>query len=267
MKKNLLLLLLPIAYIILGFLISDLVPLPIVNLLFTFPFFEILILLLAVFVFWQIFKNNGVKISLVLFIPIYLLLLVGVFFLSREIFGFLWLTGANNMISARERGQQDETIKVGKINKVGNSINYECQKCGYKITFPNDWGYEEGGYDSSSGWSQLKLVTSNYNFGTLNFSGERFWIFSTAGDPFYIFQQATNDATLKTDTFNVGTSNVKAKIYEKHQPGVLPPNNVYLAFDSLDKKKHFGIQVDYQDEQEMNQNLNILLTGFEFVNQ
>jgi hypothetical protein len=258
--KNIFLLLLPIAFIMFGYYSLDFAPLPIINLLFIFPYFEILIILLTIFVIWKVFKDGRVKIFLLLFLPIYILLLVGIFFESQEVFGVLWLANTQKTSSEYGREQHNETIKIGKIINTGNSISYECQKCGFKITFPNNWGYEEEA-------EQFMIYTPNYEFTSLKFSGQRFWVKYTARDPFYLFQQATSEASLKTDTFNVGTSNVKTVVYKATFTQSFPPKKLFLSFDSPDKNMHFGIQADYQDEQEMNQNLNILLKDFVFLNQ
>lgn len=270
MKKILLLLLLlllPILFIVLGFFINDLICLPNSCIIFSFPLFEIIILLLNIFVIWKIFSKIGYKaIVLLILVPIYILLQFLTFQLSREFFGYFWLQKSEKLLSTREREQHGEKVKIGLISIGSNFIDYECKICGYGINFPKDWGYEEMPYSPAPiDLSEFHILTSNYAYSPKSFSGQRFWIMSTAGDPFNLFQNEIRTGTLRPETLSVGKEKIVAKVYERHNVGVIPPNEWYVVFDSQDKKRHFGIKVDYQNEPEMINNLDILLGGFQFL--
>ena len=173
-------------------------------------------------------------------------------------------------VSKESREQQFASVKVGKITRVENNLVYECEECGYKLTFPGDWGFRESvpsppNVDRSSTHYGFRFTTANFIEFTEKYQGQKFGISSFSDIEQYRYPIIVGSIDIwrsKITDFGIGVVSGKMK---KSYLGkdTIPPNEVTVQFSGNGRK--FEIYAKYKDETELDQNLRLLLQDFKFI--
>lgn len=186
--------------------------------------------------------------------------------------GYYFLLRNQSENSAKEseaaRQQRFDLVRPDSINRVGNNLVYECKICGYRLTFPGDWGFEDFlyGFKSNDNGQEFILVTSDFSkrmtfpFTSVQYRGQIFRIKSNQYTSEFEAVQKTYPNSLSEITIN----GIKGQLLKAYQgKGVIPQNEVIIKFSS--QSHNFEISAGYENESELDKNLKIILDNFEFI--
>ncbi len=206
------------------------------------------------------------RIKLLLIIPVYIVTSWITGYSSLNYFHYKNLSAFLNKSSNEQKQQRFDHVTPDSVKKVGNNLVYECKACGYKLTFPGDWGFDDFfyGLESNDSWQEFILVTPNFSENS-PYQGQRFRVRSLLSNlpntEFEAAQKSYRDTTLSEIT----VSGIKGQILKVHKGKVvIPPNEALVRFSS--KSHKFEIIAGYENEAEFDKNLKIILNNFEFIN-
>lgn len=223
-------------------------------------------------IFGAIFlKKAGFKmVSVIFFFILFLILPVGISLISliyftNKIHAEFRINQAKDMTKNNQeyKKQMYDSLKLGKVIPVGSNLQYICETCGYSVLFPKDWGFAESSGD-------FVLTTVNYKESLDRTDGQRFHIddYPNEGETDIDTSKWTDlMSTNKPEVTTMKVSGLDATI-RKQLPEIRNNNyaiNGDLVVKFKNDKKNFTIRAGFNDEQDLDKNLAILLDNFRVI--
>lgn len=222
---------------------------------------SILVALISIALLPKKSKTNKLKLSFLL-VPTYIIISLVTGYSSLNYFHYKNLSEYLTKESNTQKQQRFDKVNPENIKKDASNLVYTCKECGYKITFPGDWGFQDVFYGSQpNGWQEFILVTPNFSENS-PYQGQKFRVRSLLlnlpNTEFEAYQKSYKNSTLSEITVN----GVKGEILKVHTRAV-PSNEVLVRFSS--KSHKFEVIAGYENEAELDKNLKIILDHFEFI--
>lgn len=234
----------------------------------SFPLLIIVSIIISLISIVLLSKRYKFKWVLLFLVPVYVTVSIVTGYASMFYFHLSNISEDIAKESETARQQRFDLVRPGSIKRVANNLVYECKICGYRLTFPDNWGFEDSlyGFKSNDNGQEFILVTSDFSerttfpFTSVQYRGQIFHIKSNQYTAEFEAVQKTYPNTLSEITIN----DIKGQLLKAYKgKGVIPQNEVIIKFSS--QSHNFEISAGYEDESELNKNLKIILDNFEFI--